>query len=40
MILAVDIGNTNIVLGCLDEKKVYFECRVSTDKHKTYMTRK
>ncbi len=35
MILAVDIGNTNIVLGCLDEKKVYFECRVSTDKHKT-----
>ncbi len=35
MILAVDIGNTNIVLGCIDEEKVYFECRISTDKHKT-----
>ena len=24
MILAVDIGNTNIVIGCIEEEKVYF----------------
>ncbi|MBR5517873.1 MAG: type III pantothenate kinase [Clostridia bacterium] len=35
MILAVDIGNTNIVVGCLEGKNVFFECRVATDKHKT-----
>lgn len=35
MILAVDIGNTNIVMGCIDKDGVYFECRISTDKHKT-----
>lgn len=35
MILAVDIGNTNIVMGCIDNGGVYFECRISTDKHKT-----
>jgi len=35
MILAVDIGNTNIVVGCLEGKDVFFECRVATDKHKT-----
>jgi len=35
MILAVDIGNTNIVIGCLDDEKVYFVERVSTDTSKT-----
>ncbi len=35
MILAVDIGNTNIVIGCLDDEKVYFVERVSTDPSKT-----
>ncbi|MCM1114351.1 MAG: type III pantothenate kinase [Clostridium sp.] len=30
MILAVDIGNTNIVLGFLDGKKLVNECRLST----------
>ena len=34
MILAIDIGNTNIVLGCLDEKKTYFIERLSTIKTK------
>ena len=29
MILAVDIGNTNIVIGCIEEEKVYFVERVS-----------
>lgn len=35
MILALDIGNTNIVIGGIDEEKVYFECRLSTDRNKT-----
>ena len=24
MILAIDIGNTNIVVGCIDENEIYF----------------
>lgn len=35
MILAIDIGNTNIVVGCIDEKKTYFIERISTDRSKT-----
>ncbi len=35
MILAVDIGNTNIVVGCMDGDKVAFFERVSTDIAKT-----
>lgn len=35
MILALDIGNTNIVVGCLDADEIYFECRLSTDRNKT-----
>mgnify|MGYP002510330720 CR=1 FL=1 len=35
MILAVDIGNTNIVIGCIEQEKVYFVERVSTDSSKT-----
>lgn len=31
MILAVDIGNSNIVLGCIDEKNIYFVARIATD---------
>ena len=31
MILAVDIGNTNIVLGCCDGEKILFRERVSTN---------
>lgn len=31
MILAVDIGNTNIVIGCIEQEKVYFVERVSTN---------
>ncbi|XCP84739.1 type III pantothenate kinase [Roseburia hominis] len=34
MILAIDIGNTNIVLGCVDDKKSYFIERLSTIKTK------
>ena len=35
MILAVDIGNTNIVIGCMEKEKVYFVERVSTNISKT-----
>lgn len=35
LILALDVGNTNIVVGCIDEENIYFECRLSTDKNKT-----
>lgn len=35
MILAIDIGNTNIVVGCFDKDKVLFVERVSTDRTKT-----
>lgn len=35
MILAVDIGNTNIVLGCIEDGKILFEARTATDRLKT-----
>ncbi len=36
MILAIDAGNTNIVLGCLEEDgSLRFTARVSTDRGKT-----
>lgn len=35
MILAIDIGNTNIVIGCCDRGKIYFVERLSTNNTKT-----
>ena len=35
MILAIDIGNTNIVIGCVDEKECVFVERLSTVRTKT-----
>lgn len=35
MILAVDIGNSNIVLGGMEGQKIIFEARVRTDSTKT-----
>ena len=35
MILAIDIGNTNIVMGCLEGEKILFTERISTDHSKT-----
>ncbi len=35
MILAIDIGNTNIVIGCIDGEKVCFVERASTNLAKT-----
>lgn len=35
MILAVDIGNSNIVIGCIDGEQIAFEARLRTDSTKT-----
>jgi len=35
MILAIDIGNTNIVIGCVEQEKIYFIERLSTVRTKT-----
>ena len=35
MILAIDIGNTNIVIGCIDGKECLFVERLSTVRTKT-----
>ena len=35
MILALDVGNSNIVLGCIEGKKVRFQTRLSTQLDKT-----
>lgn len=35
MILAIDIGNTNIMLGCVDDERIVFEARINTDRLKT-----
>ena len=35
MILAVDIGNSNIVIGCVEEDRILFEARLRTDATKT-----
>ena len=35
MILAIDMGNTNTVIGGIDEKKTYFIERVTTDQVRT-----
>lgn len=35
MILAIDIGNTNIVVGCINDEKTYFIERLSTVRTKT-----
>ena len=33
MILAIDLGNTNVTIGCLDEidGRIFFEERIHTD---------
>jgi len=35
MILAIDIGNSNLVLGCFDKNEIVFTEHVATDLHKT-----
>ena len=35
MILAIDVGNTNIVLGCIENGKRIFSARIASDRGKT-----
>lgn len=35
MILAIDLGNTNIVIGCIESRKILFNERVSTNRNST-----
>lgn len=35
MILAINVGNTNITVGCIDRKQTYFIERISTQLNKT-----
>jgi len=35
MILAIDVGNSNIVLGGIDKDKIHFISRIATDRQKT-----
>ena len=35
MVLAIDIGNTNVVIGCFQEKEILFVERVSTNQNAT-----
>lgn len=35
MILAVDVGNSNIVMGCIQEGEILFTARLATDRGKT-----
>ena len=35
MLLAIDIGNTNIVLGCIENDQILFQARIATDRTRT-----
>ena len=35
MLLAVDIGNSNISIGCIREDEILFEVRIATDRART-----
>lgn len=35
MLLAIDVGNTNIVLGCIEKDEIIFTARMSTDRKQT-----
>ena len=35
MLLAIDIGNTNISLGCIRDDEILFEARIATDRSRT-----
>lgn len=35
MLLAIDIGNTNIVIGCLKDDEIIFKARIATDRTRT-----
>lgn len=35
MLLAIDIGNTNIVMGCMQNDQILFKARIATDRLRT-----
>ena len=35
MLLAIDIGNTNLVIGCFQEDRIVFKARIATDRTRT-----
>ena len=35
MLLAIDIGNTNLVIGCIHDDKILFKARIATDRSRT-----
>lgn len=35
MLLAIDIGNTNLVIGCIQDDKILFQARIATDRTRT-----
>ena len=35
MLLAIDIGNTNIVIGCIQDDSIVFKARIATDRTRT-----
>ena len=35
MLLAIDIGNTNIVIGCIEDDRIIFKARIATDRTRT-----
>ena len=37
MVLAVDIGNSNVVIGCFEGKEILFTERLSTNRNSTAM---
>ena len=37
MILAADIGNSNVVIGCIEDGKILFTERLATNRNSTAM---
>lgn len=35
MLLAIDIGNTNLVIGCIEKDEILFKARIATDRLRT-----
>ncbi len=35
MLLAIDIGNTNLVIGCIKDDRIVFQARIATDRTRT-----
>ncbi len=35
MLLAIDIGNTNLVIGCMEKDEILFKARIATDRTRT-----